>query len=279
MGNLEGMVALVTGAGRMRGIGRATALRLASEGANVAVAGLPRASHDFSPDEMAAGWLGTVSVAEEITSIGRRALALDCDVTRADQVQSMTSRIVRELGGIHILVNNAAISGNAGGCPITELEDSHWDSTLAVNLTGVYLVSKSVAREQVKAAKGGAIINVSSMAGRKGMPNMGAYCASKFGVIGLTQQLAIELAPYLIRVNCICPGSTRTDMMDGTFARIALGAGLDVQRVTRSAVREIPLGRQGDPEEQAAAIAFLAGPDASFITGQTINVDGGARMD
>ena len=110
------------------------------------------------------------------------------------------------------------------------------------------------------------------------MANYGAYCASKFGVIGLTQQMAVELAPQGIRVNCICPGSTDTDMMDGTFQRTADRVNLEFDKVKSGVRNVIPMGRQGLPEGQAAALSFLMGPDASFVTGQTINVDGGLRM-
>jgi 3-oxoacyl-[acyl-carrier protein] reductase/meso-butanediol dehydrogenase/(S,S)-butanediol dehydrogenase/diacetyl reductase len=127
--------------------------------------------------------------------------------------------------------------------------------------------------------RGGCIINISSMAGRQGLPNYGAYCATKWGVIGMTQQLAIELAPHRIRVNCVCPGSTDTDMMDGTFGRTAGRLSITAEGARQGAISRIPMGRQGDVVEQAAAVAFLASDDASYITGQTLNVDGGLRMD
>jgi NAD(P)-dependent dehydrogenase (short-subunit alcohol dehydrogenase family) len=279
MAKLTGLVALVTGAARLRGIGRATALRLAEDGADVAVIGRPREVSRVLQDEAACGWRGAESVVEEIKRMGRRATALRCDVTDASQVEEMIDNVRRELGGLHIVVNNAGIASNAGAAPIINMDDVLWVETLSVNLTGVYLVSKFASKAFIASNTGGAIVNISSMAGRKGMPNTGAYCASKFGVIGLTQQMAVELAPYNIRVNCICPGSTQTDMMDATFGRVAQSSGLSVEHIIGASIKDIPLGRQGLPAEQAAAIAFLAGPDASFITGQTLNVDGGARMD
>jgi 3-oxoacyl-[acyl-carrier protein] reductase/meso-butanediol dehydrogenase/(S,S)-butanediol dehydrogenase/diacetyl reductase len=124
----------------------------------------------------------------------------------------------------------------------------------------------------------GAVINISSVAGRTGQPRMGAYCATKFAVVGLTQQLALELAPA-VRVNCICPGSVDTDMMDGTFARRDLVGGLEPGSSKAARIRSLPLGRQGRPDDIAEATVFLASDAAEWITGQTLNVDGGQRMD
>ena len=126
---------------------------------------------------------------------------------------------------------------------------------------------------------GGCIVNISSMAGRQGLANYGAYCATKWAMIGLTQQLALELASDRIRVNCVCPGSTDTDMMDGTFGRTAARIGTTAEIAKKGTASRIPWGRQGHVSEQAAAVAYLASDDAGYITGQTLNVDGGLRMD
>ena len=279
MGKLEGSIVLVTGAGRKRGLGRAIALRLAQEGADVAVCGRPRDPASFPEQERAEGWQGIRAVAQEVRDLGRRSLAIDCDVTDSDQVNEMIARIETDLGPLAGLVNNAGVASEAGAAPIVDMDDQLWRTTLDVNLTGVYLVAKAGARAMLASGTTGAIVNISSLAGRYGIVNYGAYCASKFGVIGFTQQLARELAARNIRVNCVCPGSTDTDMMDSTMRRQADRSGIDFPTVKANYGPLIPMGRQGRPEEQAAVVSFLIGPDSSYVTGQTINVDGGVRMD
>lgn len=279
MASLDGTIVWVTGAGRKRGIGRAIALRAAQDGADVAVSSFPRPHSEFPEHERAEGWRGGESVAEEVRSLGRRAIAIDCDVTRRHDLERAADRIAAELGPLSSLVNNAGVPSGAGATSIVEMDDALWTNTVDVNLTGVYLASKVAARVMIESGVRGSIVNISSLAGRFGIANYGAYCATKFGVIGLTQQMALELAVHGIRVNCVCPGSTDTDMMDGTIRRQATALGNDFATQKSRYGPGIPLGRQGLPSEQAAAVAFLIGSDASYITGQTINVDGGARMD
>ena len=275
---LQGKVAIVTGGGRMRGIGRAIALRLACDGADVAVSAVPRAPEGLPEHEREAGWRGVQSVAGEIDALGRRTLALDVDVTNPDQVMEMVARTVAELGRIDVLVNNAGLALVSGKKNLWETDDEEWRREIDVNLNGVYHCCKAVGARLVEQGEGGRIINISSLAGRVAQPQYGGYTPAKFAVIGLTQMLALELAPYNVTVNAICPGSTDTDMMDGTFRRTGERMGVAFEMVKEGVKRFIPLGRQADPAEIASVVAYLASPASAYITGQAINVDGGIVM-
>ena len=191
---LAGKVAIVTGAGRMHGIGRAIALRLAKDGADVVVSALARTSEEMPAQEREASWRGAQSVADEIATTGRRSLALDVDVTRPAAVQAMVRRTVKELGRIDILVNNAGLALVSGKKNLWETEDEEWHREIDVNLNGVYHCCKAVAKVLVDQKEGGRIINISSLAGRVAQPQYGGYTPAKFAVIGLSQMLALELA-------------------------------------------------------------------------------------
>jgi NAD(P)-dependent dehydrogenase (short-subunit alcohol dehydrogenase family) len=276
---LEGKVALITGAARHRGIGRAIALRLAEDGADIVVSGRPRAADSLPVHEQDIGWQGVESLAEEIRQLGRSALAVECDVTRKDQVMAMVDAARSEFGRLDIIVNNAGLPSNAGASPILDTDEDVWYQTMDVNVNGVFLVSKYGGQYMRDCGNGGSIVMIASLAGRVGLPDYGAYCASKFGVIGFTQQLALELAKSSIRVNCVSPGSHDTDMMDGTIARATTNYQLPEGAYKQQLEEFVPMGRQGKVSELAAVVSFMCSSDASYVTGQTINVDGGARMD
>jgi len=278
MADLTGKVALITGAARHRGLGRAMAIRLAEDGADIVATGRARAPEDRPAAEIEMNWLGVESLAKEVENMGRQALAVEADVTKRMDVEELVARTKERFGRVDIVVNNAGLASEAGDAPILDMEDAVWYDTVDVNLNGVYLVTKHAGRLMRDVGEGGSIINISSTAGRRGMADYGAYCATKFAVVGLTQQLAHELAASNIRVNCIAPGSHATDMMDGTIGRTANKFGISTDQVTAGIRSAAPMRRQGLPSELAAAVSFLAGADSSFVTGQTLNVDGGAHM-
>ena len=206
---LSGKVALITGAARHRGIGRAIALRLAEDGADIVICGRPRLPESYPAHEQEIGWRGVDSLAQEIEAMGRQALALECDVTHKDQVMAMIETIKSRFGRLDIIVNNAGVPSDAGASPILDTDEDVWYQTMDVNVNGVFLVSKYGGRLIRDSGNGGAIVMIASLAGRVGLQDYGAYCASKFGVIGFTQQLALELAKTGIRVNCVSPGVAR----------------------------------------------------------------------
>ncbi len=244
---LAGRIALVTGGSRS--IGRAIAVGLAREGADVAV--------NFTRDLAAAQ-----TTVREIEAIGRRALAVKADVSRRAEVLAMVEHVGTELGPIDLLVNNAGVQKRVY---FLDLDEADWDWMLDVNLKSCFLVGQAVAAS-MKPRGGGTIINVSSEAGGFPAPRMTAYCVSKAGVAMLTKCMALELAPYGIRVNALAPGLTRTDLNrndleDATFLNARLA--------------RIPLGRVLSPADLVEAAVFLASPGSAMVTGTTLQVDGG----
>jgi 3-oxoacyl-[acyl-carrier protein] reductase/meso-butanediol dehydrogenase/(S,S)-butanediol dehydrogenase/diacetyl reductase len=263
---LAGKVAIVTGAGRMRGIGHASAIVLAEMGADVVITGTGRDPSTFPEDEKAAGWRDIESVAEEVRRAGSRALPLVADVSDSEQVRLMIDRTVEVLGRVDIIVNNAAAPYGADRVPVLEVDEDVFKRVIDVKVGGTFLCSKMAADRMVEQGEGGRIINLSSSAGKRGQANMAAYNAANFAVDGFTQALAKELARHQITANCVCPGLTETARMD------PLGRG----EFWRQRAESIPMGRVGTDREVAELIGFLASPRAAYITGQAINVNGGA---
>ncbi len=274
---LDGKVAIVTGAARHRGIGRGIALGLAAHGAAVVAVGSPRPAERFPEEEQRIGWRGAASAADEIAAGGGRALAIDADLTKAADADSIVDETMRAFGRVDVLVNNAGL-GICGERNLWEIDDDEWYQVVDINLNAVYLLTSRAMRAMVAAQQGGRVINISSAAGRIGVPQYGAYGATKWGIIGLTQMLALEAAPHQITVNAVAPGSVDTDMMDGTFEHMATRYHSEMPAMKQAVVRTIALGRQGRPADIAAAVAFFASDDAAWITGQTLNVTGGNPM-
>ena len=262
---LAGKVAIITGAGRLRGIGHASAVVLAEMGADVVVTGTGRDPSNYPDDEKAAGWRDIESVADEVRALGTRSLALVVDVTDSAQVQSMIDRTVEELGRVDIIVNNAAAPYGPDRVPVLEVDEDVFKRVIEVKLSGTFVCSKAAAARMVEQGEGGRIINLSSTAGKRGSANTAAYNAANFAVDGFTQALAKELAPHQITANCVCPGLTETARMD------AMGRG----DRWKQRVEQIPMRRVGTDREIAEVIGFLASPRSSYITGQAINVNGG----
>ncbi|WP_066318446.1 3-oxoacyl-[acyl-carrier-protein] reductase [Bacillus sp. FJAT-29814] len=246
--NLEGKAALVTGASR--GIGREIALELARQGANVAV--------NFAGSEAKAN-----EVVDEIKALGRDAFTVKCDVANPDEVTDMVKTAVDRFGRLDIVVNNAGITRDN---LLMRMKEQEWDDVINTNLKGVFLVTKAVTRQLMK-QRSGRIINITSVVGVSGNPGQANYVAAKAGVIGLTKTTAKELASRNITVNAIAPGFITTDMTDQL-----------PEDVKAEMLKQIPLARLGEPKDIAKMTAFLASDDASYITGQTLHINGGMVM-
>jgi NAD(P)-dependent dehydrogenase (short-subunit alcohol dehydrogenase family) len=255
---ITGKRAIVTGAGR--GIGRSIALALAHAGADVALTA--RTAADLEP------------LAAEIEGIGRRCVTVPCDVTDPQQVAAMSRRVLDGLGGLEILVNNA---GHAQSHKFVGHPDELWHDMLRTNLTSVYYVTKAFAPALIE-ARWGRIINIASTAARVGAKYVAAYTAAKHGVLGLTRALAVELMPHSITVNAICPGYVDTPMTEESIANIVSRTGMDEQQARETLARTSPQHRLIAPEEVAALAVYLASELSKGITGQAINIDGGAVM-
>ena len=264
---LSGKVAIVTGAGRLRGIGRGAAVAFARLGADVVVTGTGRSPDRYPPDEKAVGWRDIESTAEQVRSEGTRALPLVVDVADATSVQQMVERTIAEFGRIDILVNNAAYARGPDRVPITEVPQHIFQRVLDVKITGTYLCTKAVIEPMI-AQGGGKIVNISSGSGKTGSANNLAYTAACFAQVGMTQSMAHELGPHNINVNCICPGAVDTSRVDD------VGRG----EAWQSIADNLPIRRTGTDEEVGAFVAYLCTEAASWIHGQSINIDGGGMM-
>ena len=250
-------IAVVTGAGS--GIGAATARELGGRGFTVVVTDLNAAA--------------AATVAATIAGASSRQL----DVTDVQACRSVAESVADERGGLNVWVSNAGVSKMLAFADVTE---SDYDLTLDVNLKGVFFASQAAARTMIRLGSPGVIVNVASMAGKQGrVPFLADYVASKFGVVGLTQAMAYELAAHQIRVNSVCPGYVATPMQSRELAWEAELRGLTPEAVRELWIADTPMGRLEQPEDVARVIAFLSGPDATFVTGEAVAVNGGAFMD
>ena len=279
MAGLEGKVALVTGAGGMRGVGRATVMKLAGLGADIALTDVHRETDDLPPHAVRNSWRGIDAVTEEVEAEGREAFPVYCDLGDSSQIERMVEQVIDRYGRIDILVNNARAIIGRDKVPVTELEQEVWEHFLRINSTAPYLLTKEVGRRMIDAGNGGRIINIASNASKQASATGAAYSASKFAVLGLTQASALDLAPYGITVNAVCPGPINTDRMSYWERDQAADRGISQEefrsQVVQAGAQASPLGRIAEPQDVANMVAFLASDDASFVTGQAYNVNGG----
>jgi NAD(P)-dependent dehydrogenase (short-subunit alcohol dehydrogenase family) len=257
---LRDRVALITGAGS--GIGQGIALRFAREGARLALV-------DIDPDRLE-------DTAARLKATHAEFESYQGDVSEAQDVERFFRQAVERFGRLDIDVNNAGIGNPV--LPVFQMPDDEFDRTIAVNLRGVFLCARAAARQMIEQGGGGRIINVSSQAGKTGFAFLGPYCASKAGVILLTQVMAKELAAHKITVNAVCPGTIDTPLLRGALDPVLQATGMDLEEWALKNLPAIPLGRVGYPEDVAKLVAFLASDEADYMTGQAVNITGGQEM-
>ena len=264
---LAGKVVIVTGAGRMRSIGRPIAKRLAQAGAAIVITGSGRPPERYPDDEKAAGWRDIDSVADEIRKAGGRCLPLVSDIADPRAVEALVDRTVAEFGRIDIVINNASAARGPDRVEAVELKYEIWKKVMVTNVDGTFLLSCAAARKMIAQGQGGSIVNISSIASKIAAAKSAAYSASKAAVNALSRSMALDLAPNGIRVNAICPGLIDTFRLDD------LGRGESWEKLVKNF---IPLGYAGDGTECADLVLFLVGDRGKWITGQAMNIDGGS---
>jgi NAD(P)-dependent dehydrogenase (short-subunit alcohol dehydrogenase family) len=265
---LEGKVADVTGGVRMRSIGRPIAVELAKAGCKVVVTGSGRPPEQFPDDEKAAGWRDVASVSEEIVRAGGTCLGLASDVGDESAVRALLQSALDAYGRVDFVINNAGAARGRDRVPVVDMPIDAWDNVIRVNLRGTFLMSKIFGQHFIDAGHGGCIVNISSIAGKILPPNTSAYAASKAGIQALTASMAQEVGQFGIRVNAICPGlvdTVRIDDIRGTPA-------------WDQATGRISLRRMGSGDEIAWATIYLCSEQGAWITGQSINIDGGMAV-
>jgi NAD(P)-dependent dehydrogenase (short-subunit alcohol dehydrogenase family) len=278
MGTLKGKVALVTGAANKRSMGHEIVLRLANEGANIIVVDKePKPRSLFPGDE---NWGGMDEVISEVKAAGCDGIGIAGDISNSKEVDDMIAKAVQKFGRIDILVHCAAIRGPVGPT-ITELSEKDWKVILDVNTTGAFLISKAVANQMIKKGEGGKIVLFASLAGTMGVPGSGAYCVSKWGVIGLAKTMALELAKHKINVNAISPGAIITNLRDNAFSKMGEDQGVSTEEARQADYQKVssvvPLGRLGTTKDIADLVYFLASDQSAYITGEAITISGGMR--
>ena len=265
---LQNKVAVVTGAGRMRSIGRPIAVALAQAGCNIVLTGTGRAPEDYPEGEKQAGWRDIASVADEVREAGAQALELVSDVASAEAVEQLAEQCIEHFGRVDFIINNAGAARGSDRVPVVDLAVADWHKVMNVNLNGTFYMCRTFGKRLIEQGEGGAIINISSIAGKMLPPNTAAYASSKAGIQALTASMAQEVGRYNVRVNAICPGIIDTYRMD------VVGRGEAWERM----LKMIPIGRAGDGWDIANMTVFLCSDQGAWITGQSYNVDGGTAV-
>ncbi len=263
MPELDNKVAIVTGVGRIRGLGRAVSESLAQAGCDVVVTGTGRDPSTFPPEEQEIGWRGIESVADSVRAEGRRALPLVVDVTSASSIAAMVENTLSEFGRIDILINNAASPRGPDRRPLVDLPEDIFRTVMDVKVLGTYLCCQAIIPQMVSQG-GGKIINVSTVLAKDFLPNTSAYASANAAVHAMTAVLSREVSRHNINVNCVCPGTLDTSRND-----------VLPQEALNNIANNIPMGRLGTPEEVASFITYLCTPAADWIQGQSMNINGG----
>ncbi len=276
MSSLNGKVAMVTGAASKRGMGHAIALRLAREGANVVVVDKFAAPKSMFPGDE--GWGGLDEIVKEIEATGRQAMALTMDINVSQEIDAGMEKVLKKFGKVDILVHAAAIRGPVG-VPIVDLPEKDIRAIIDVDLVGSFLICKAAGKAMVDRNEGGKIVVICSSAGLKGVPGSAAYAAAKWGTIGMTKSLALEMAKYHINVNGINPSMFVTNLRDESFARMAKDQGITWEEARQKdqgvLAKMIPWGRLGTAEEIADLAYFLISDQSRYMTGEVIVLGGG----
>ena len=273
MYNLKGKTAIVTGSGRIDGIGEAIVLKLAEQGCNVVISDIGIAQGENFSEEHIGTTEDMETIVKKAKNKGVNAMAIVCDIRFEDQVADLVKKTRDAFGSVDIMVNNAGVGYIME--PFQEFKEKSWDAVLDVNLKGAFLCSKHAAIAMIDQGKGGAIINIASQAAKSGFPFAAAYTASKHGMIGLTRSNAVELGTHKIRVNAVCPNHITTGLGHWQNKFFSEKLGQDYDDYLQAIVDKNPLKRTGLVEDIAKAVAFLASDQADYITGEAMNVSGG----
>lgn len=262
---LNNKVAVITGAGRMRGIGRWIALELARAGCDIVITGSGRSPDSYPDDEKQAGWRDIESVAEEVQALGRRALPVVSNVADLESVEALAKQVIDHFGRVDFVINNAGAARAGDRVPVVDLSPESWNKVINVNLNGSFYMSHVFGKKLIEQGEGGAIINISSIGGKLMAPTTAAYAASKAGLHALTCAMSGEVGQYGIRVNAICPGIVMTSRLDDLSDE-------QWQGIIESMV---PLKRAGQPKSIGSMVTYLCSDQGNWVSGQLYSVDGG----